>query len=307
MERPAVSVIIASWNAGPVLDRCLASLRRQQVAGGLETIVVDNASTDDTADVLRRHGDHVRAIANQRNVGFSVANNEAAQVARGSVLFFLNSDTELLSDDVLARLARVFEDPSIGLAGPMLLNPDGSLQPSCAAHPGLARALVVATGLQRLLPGGARTRIAPERWAHDRPLDTGWLMGAALAVRADLFRELGGFWLTMYAEDEDLAYRAQRRGLRVRFEPAARVMHIGNHSLAQRWSAPERAARVADAELAFLATHYAPPRRLAIRAVTGAGYAVRAGVHRALGRPQRAAVFAAMAGRYAAATNAGPN
>jgi GT2 family glycosyltransferase len=124
-------------------------------------------------------------------------------------------------------------------------------------------------------------------------------MGAAIALRAGVFRELGGFWPTMYAEDQDLAYRAQARGLRVRFDPAVTVMHVGNHSLAQRWSAPERAARVAHAELAFLRTHYGRPRSAAIRAVAGLGYAGRAVAHRVLGRRERSAVYAAMAHEYA--------
>ena len=304
MERVRVSVIIASWNAAAVLGRCLDSVRSQRVAGGFETIVVDNASTDDTASLLARHRDHVRDITNDENAGFSAANNQAADVAGGDVLFFLNSDTELRSTDVLERLARVLDDRSVGVAGPMLVNPDGSLQPSCGAHPGVVRAFLVATGAQRLLPDRLRMRLAPDRWSHDRAADIGWLMGAAIAVRADLFRELGGFWPTMYAEDEDIAYRAQRRGLRVRFEPTAVVMHVGNHSLAQRWSDAERAARVADAELAFLWVHYGAPRRQAIRAITGAGYAARAAVHRALGRRDRAAVFAAMARRYASRPSA---
>jgi N-acetylglucosaminyl-diphospho-decaprenol L-rhamnosyltransferase len=301
VERLRASVIIASWNAADVLEPCLASLARQEVRGGLETIVVDNASTDGTAAVLRRHAGHVRAIVNDTNAGFSAANNQAAREARGDVLFFLNSDTELLGDDVVEHLAAVAEAGDVGIAGPLLLNPDGTVQASCAAHPGVVRAVLVATGAHRLLPAALRARVAPEHWPHDRVLDTGWVMGAAMAVRASVFAELGGFWPTMYAEDQDLAYRAQQLGLRVRFDPAIRVVHVGNHSLAQRWSDAERHARVARAELAFLNTHYGPVRRTAIRAVVGAGYAARAVAHRLLGRRDRAAVYRAMARVYAPA------
>jgi GT2 family glycosyltransferase len=124
-------------------------------------------------------------------------------------------------------------------------------------------------------------------------------MGAAIAIRAELFRELGGFWETMYAEEQDLAYRVQERGLRVRFERSASVMHIGNHSLAQQWSGAERATRVARAELAFLDAHYGRPRAAAIRAITGTAYAGRAIVLRLLGRRGRARVYGAMARVYA--------
>jgi GT2 family glycosyltransferase len=292
-------VIIPSWNAGDVLGRCLESLERQELAGGFETIVVDNGSTDGTQELLRRHAGRVRVISNDHNTGYSNANNQAAREARGDILFLLNSDTELLAPDTLERLFEVVEAPGVGLAGPLLLNPDGSVQPSCAAHPGVIRALVIGTGLHRLLPQRALRRLAPEFWSHDRPIDTGWLLGAAVAVRADVFRALGGLWLTEYAEDEDLAYRVQRQGLRVRFDNSARIMHVGNHTLGKSRTDAQRAAKVAEAELAFLRTHYPRRRTVLIRAIVGGSYAARALVHRALGHGARAALYRAMAGVYA--------
>jgi GT2 family glycosyltransferase len=294
-------VIIAAWNAADVLGPCLDSLERQAVDGGFETIVVDNASTDHTSQVLAARGERVRALVNERNAGFSQANNQGASEARGEVLVFLNSDTELLAPDVLEGLAKVASEPDVGLAGPMLVNPDGSLQPSCAPFPTVPRALLTATGATHLLPPRLRARFAPHRWAHDRPIDTDWLMGAVLAMRADVFEELGGFWpaTEMYAEEKDLAHRVAQHGLRVRFVPSARVMHVGNHSNAKRWSDAERAAVVAAADLTFLRVNYSRPRTAAIRAVEGSGYAVRALVHGALGRRRAAAVFRAMAAVYA--------
>jgi GT2 family glycosyltransferase len=293
-----LSVIIATWNAADVLGACLDSVERQAVAGGAETIVVDNASTDSTQELLRNYEARVRVILNDVNARYAGANNQAAELAQGEILFFLNSDAELRGTDVLERLADALEDREVAIAGPLLVNPDGSLQPSCGAHPGLGRALLVGVGAHRLLPDSVRARIAPDHWSHDRSADTDWVMGAALAIRADLFRELGGFWETTYAEEQDLAYRAQERGLRVRFEHSASVMHIGNHSLAQQWSDAVRAARVAQAELAFLKAHYGRARAAAIRAVTGTAYAGRALAFRLLGRRPRARVYAAMARVY---------
>lgn len=269
---------------------------------GAEVIVVDNASTDGTAELLREHSDRVRVISNPENVGFSAGNNQAASEARGRVLFFLNSDTELLSPDVLERLAGSVEADGVAMAGPMLVNPDGSLQPSCAAHPSITRALIVGAGVHRWLPNAVLRRVAPEFWPHDHPLDTDWVKGAAVAVRADVFRQLGGFWPIMYSEEEDLAYRAQERGLRVRFENGVRVMHVGNHSNRQRWTTPVRAARSASAEISFLRAHYRAPRRSLIRLITGAAYGARAIVHAALGHREQSAVYRAMARVYAAGT-----
>jgi GT2 family glycosyltransferase len=297
-----VSVIIASWNACEVLERCLDSLAAQDVRGGFETIVVDNASSDGTAELLRARSGQVRVVSNQENVGFSLANNQAARVASGDILFFLNADTELLSPDVLERLACAVEAEGVGLAGPRLVNPDGSLQPSCAAYPSVHRALIVGAGFHRLLPNALLERVAPEFWSHDHPIDTGWVMGAAVAVRAEVFHRLGGFWPIMYSEEEDLAFRAQEQGLRVRFENAVQVMHVGNHSNTQRWSSPVRAARIASAEISFIRAHYSRPRAAAIRAITAVAYAVRAIAHRALRRAEPAAVYHAMARVYVSGT-----
>jgi GT2 family glycosyltransferase len=296
-----ISVIIASWNAARFLDPCLDSLATQQVRGGFETIVIDNASTDGTAELLRRRGEAVRIITNDHNAGFSAANNAGAEVARGDVLLFLNSDTELLAPDVLERLAEAAEQDDVGIVGPRLVNPDGTVQSSCAGHPSVTRALAVATGVHRVLPDRVRARIAPEGWSHDRSIDTGWVMGAALAIRASVFGEVGGFWstTTMYAEDEEIAFKVQQRGLRVRYDTSIRVLHHGNGSNALRWTDAERAERIASAERAFLCQYYSRPRALAIRAIVGAGYAARALVHGLLGRRDRSAAFRAMASAYA--------
>jgi GT2 family glycosyltransferase len=299
MERPRVSVIIATWNAGDVLGLCLDSLEEQEVTGGFETIVVDNASTDGTPALLRSYADRVRVITNDHNAAYSGANNLAAREARGEVLLFLNSDTALLAPDVVERLATAATAEGVGLAGPMLLYPDGTLQPSCAAYPTVGSTALVGLGLHRILPDRLLARVAPQFWSHNRPLDTEWLMGAALAARADVFRELGGFWSHLYGEDTDLAYRVRRRGLTVRFESRAKVMHIGNHSLSRRWNDAERAEHVARAELAFLQAHYSRPRALAVRAVAAAASGARAGAHALAGHRERARVFRSMARVYA--------
>ncbi|HEX8645998.1 MAG TPA: glycosyltransferase family 2 protein [Thermoleophilaceae bacterium] len=296
------SVIIATWNTRDLLADCLDSIREQDLPGGLETIVVDNASTDGTAELLaeRAAAGEVRVIANARNAGFAEANNQGAAAARGRILFLLNSDTRLTAPDTLARLADAAEAPGVGVAGPMLLNPDGSLQASCAAHPSPGRALLVGAGLHRLVPDRLRPRLSPDTWSHSAAADVDWLKGAALAIPAGEFQAVGGLWPTMYGEEQDLALKLRRRGLRVRFEPAARVVHVGNQTASKRWSDAGRARRVAHAELLFLRTHYPRPRAAAIRSITGTAYAARALAHTLLRHRGQAAVYRALARTYAA-------
>jgi N-acetylglucosaminyl-diphospho-decaprenol L-rhamnosyltransferase len=290
------TVIVVTWNAAEVLDRCLDSVRRQEVSGGIETIVVDNASTDGTAGVLARHSDHVTAIRNEENRGFSGGNNQGAQAARGDVLHFLNSDTELLQQDALERLMLELARPGVGLVGPRLENPDGTLQSSCRAHPGVLRALLVGAGAHRALPNPALARVFPAGWSHDEARDVDWVVGAALSVRADAFRYVGGFWPIHYAEEQELARELQRCGFRVRFVPGVRVMHVENVSNKQRFSLPERAARTAEAERAFVDKHYTRRRGGLIRRITASGHLARAAALRRLGHAERADVYAAMAG-----------
>jgi GT2 family glycosyltransferase len=299
VEAPRGSVIIPTWNTRDLLTACLESVLAQELPGGLETIVVDNGSTDGTGELLRSLGAAVRVIANTENAGFAAANNQAAAEARGRILFFLNSDTRLTAPDTLAELADAVDQPGVGIAGPLLLNPDGSLQPSCAAYPSVGRALLVGAGLHRLVPNRLRARLSPDTWTHDRRADVDWLKGAALAVRADLFRAAGGFWPLMYGEEQDLAYRVAQRGRAVRFTPAARVVHVGNQTASQRWSEADRAARVGNAELQFLYTHYSRPRAAAIRLITGSAYRARGVVHGLLGRRREAGVYRALASAYA--------
>jgi GT2 family glycosyltransferase len=289
------SVIVVTWNASEVLDRCLESVHRQEVDGGLETIVVDNASTDGTEAVLARHAGRIRVIRNDRNLGFSVGNNQGAAAASGEILHFLNSDTEVVDRDALERLADALGERGVGLAGPRLVNPDGTLQPSCSAHPTVLRALAVGSGLHRLLPNRIVARVFPPHWSHDESRNTGWLVGAALSVRAATFRDVGGFWPIQYSEEQDLAWEIQRRGLAVRYVHDVRVVHVGNFSNQQRWSSPEGAGRKAEAELAFLAKHYSRPRAAAIRLITATGHAGRSAILRRLGETERADVYRSMA------------
>ena len=292
------SVIVVTWNAAEVLDRCLESIGRQVVEGGLETVVVDNASTDRTEAVLVRHADAIRVIRNAENLGFSGGNNQGAEAAKGEVLHFLNSDTELLQPDALQRLGEALRADRVGMVGPRLVQPDGTLEPSCTAHPTVPASLAVALGLHRLLPNRALARIYPRAWSHDESRTMDWLVGAALSVRADVFRAVGGFWPIQYGEEADLARKVQDRGYTVRFVHDVSVMHVGNVSNQQRFSAPARAGRAARAEVAYLDRHVGGVHAAAIRSIVGAGHAGRAAVLGLLGERERAAVYRSMAGVY---------
>lgn len=205
------SVVTVAYNSGESLTRLLDSLAGQDEL--LETIVVDNGEPGpELADAEVREG--VRVIRPGRNLGFAGGCNAGAGEARGDVIAFLNPDT-VLAAGALAALGEAARDPEVGVAmarlrlldRPELLNSGGNV--------------VHVTGLAWAGGYGEPAELVAER------TDVPYPSGAAMAIRADLFRELGGFCeeLFMYQEDLELGWRARLLGLRLVVEPGADVYH----------------------------------------------------------------------------------
>lgn len=233
-----LSFIIVSWNVSALLRRAIESMLADAVGLSFEIIVVDNASTDGTADMLRAAFPPVRLIANTENVGFTRANNQALAVAQGRFLFLLNPDAELERGAV--RALRSFMDAPangrVGIAGPQLVYPDHRLQSSRRRFPTLATALLESTPLQQWFP---RNRVLDRYYVRDTSdqaaQDVDWLVGAALFVRRAVYDAIGGFdeRFFMYSEELDWCQRAHAAGWRVVYVPQARVVHYEARSSEQ--------------------------------------------------------------------------
>ncbi|MCS7039345.1 MAG: glycosyltransferase family 2 protein, partial [Anaerolineae bacterium] len=153
MASPVVSILIVSWNVRDYLLRCLASLAAGADGLSYEVIVVDNASRDGTVAAVQAQFPAVRVMANATNRGFTAGNNQALAVARGAFFFLLNPDTEV-QPDAIAELHRfLVAHPDVGIVGPRLLYPDGSLQSSRRRFPTLATLFTESTVVQEYLPG----------------------------------------------------------------------------------------------------------------------------------------------------------
>jgi GT2 family glycosyltransferase len=199
----AISVVIVAYNNGPALPRCLRSLEDE----GVEVLVVNNG------DPIPRP-DGARLLSPRRNLGFAAGCNLGAAHASGDVLLFLNPDT-VVAPGAPAELARTLEDPTVGIAMPRLRLLD---------HPELLNSggnVLHVTGLA--WAGGYGERAD----AIDAVRDVTYATGAAMAIRAELFRALGGFTeeLFMYQEDLELGWRVRLAGLRVVVTPRADVYH----------------------------------------------------------------------------------
>ena len=226
-----LSIVIVSWNVRDLLRRCLYSIPDTGYSvlgtGCVEVIVVDNASTDGSVEMVQAKFPGVRLIANADNRGFPAANNQGIAIAQGRHVFLLNPDTEVVDDALAAMVSFADAHPDVGVVGPQLLNPDGSVQSSRRRFPTLLTALFESTWLA---PHAPRRLLARYR-VLDRPdeatQDVDWVDGAALMARREAIQQVGpldeGFF--MYSEELDWCRRFREAGWRVVYLPEARIVH----------------------------------------------------------------------------------
>jgi GT2 family glycosyltransferase len=212
---PAVSVCIANWNCRDLLRACLTSLCDDFQGVRFEIIVVDNASTDGAADMVAREFPDVVLVRSSKNRGFATACNQAARLASGRYLFFLNNDTAVPAGTLRRLLDYAEAHPEAGMIGPRLVGPDGRPQVSCRPRPTVATLLHRAVLLRwtGLLKRGYRRYRREPLPADTSPRKVETLMGAAVFLRRQLFFDVGG-WdedFTFGGEDFDLSFRIGKR------------------------------------------------------------------------------------------------
>ncbi len=230
-----VSVCIANWNCRDMLRACLSSLQPPLQDVAIEVIVIDNASTDGAADMVEREFPKVVLIRNPSNVGFARANNQAAEVARGRYLFFLNNDT-VVPRGVLRQLLEYCEaHPEVGMVGPRLRDRGGQTQVSYRQRPTLMTFLH-RTSLFRLtgLLKGSYRRYRREEFHPETTRAVEVLMGAAVFLPREVFFTCGA-WdedFQFGGEDIELSTRVSRHYALV-YLPSVEVMHYGRVSTRQ--------------------------------------------------------------------------
>ena len=224
--------------AGQVEDSPWRETRRarsEDARLAVEIIVVDNASGDGTAQMVRERFPPVHLIANASNRGFAAANNQGLAVASGRHVLFLNPDTLVHPGALAAMVGTLDADEKIGACGPQLLNADGSIQPSARRFPDYGALLHQYTPLRLLrLCRGAYRRYKMADFDFSSAADVDSLMGAAMCVPRRVLEKVGAFdeRFFVYLEEVDLCRRIREAGYRVRFEPAGRITHLGGVSAA---------------------------------------------------------------------------
>ncbi len=265
--KPDASIVIVNWNAGGLLADCLASLG----AGDeplVELIVVDNASTDGSVPGALRSSGGTRLIRNAENVGFARACNQAIRGSAGRYVLLLNPDARLAGGALAALVGFMDRHPEAGAAGPALLNPDGSLQPSGWSVPSLRQLLAVHPLVARLLP-------APDDPLRHRDFgrvaEVDEVSGACLIVRRAAIDGAGlldeRFFL--YFEDVDWCLRLKRAGWKVYWVPDARVVH---HWRSKTDPSPQASVHHQRSRLWYVRKHFGQGPWLLLRLLSVAVY-----------------------------------
>jgi hypothetical protein len=228
-----LSVIIVNYNSTAYLLRCLASLYKQAQGIDFETIVVDNASTDNGVALIARQFPQARLVKSETNLGFAVANNRGFALSSGENLLFLNPDTVILGTAVQTALGVLSRLGDAGAVGCTLLNSDSTIQTSAILRfPTILNQVLSADVLHRALPRLPLWGIAPLFAGSGTVQEVEAISGACMFVKRKAFEAAGMFdkRYFMYAEDVDLCYGIRVSGFKVYYTGDARIVHHGGKS-----------------------------------------------------------------------------
>jgi GT2 family glycosyltransferase len=257
-----LSVVIVNYNTRDLVSQCIDSLISQASKLSFEIILVDNASTDGSCQVIESKFPSVRIVRNARNLGFAAANNQGLALARGQLLLLLNSDTIVMpgSLDKMSDAAEFNHD--VGIVAPKLVYPDGSLQMSYGALPNLMAVFCSFFEIKTLIPHSMRRSLGRSRWTRLLGKTTAnyvdWFSGgevttkvlsrdllatgACLLIRRQCFEEVGFLDpnIFMYCEDADYCQRVHAAGWKILYLSEATVIHIkgGTAGERYRWTSP---------------------------------------------------------------------
>ena len=264
-----LAVVIVSYRARQLLAECLDSLFAHPPAMPWEAVVVDNASDDGSADLVRKRYSAVRLLANDANLGFARAANQGASAARADFVCFLNSDARVMPGTLDRLVAILRQQPGVGAVGPRTTGSDGHVIRSCFKFPTLARPLFNVRPLRTVL-GPSTLALAYEPWDPTTTRAVDWVTGACLMVRRDALERLGAFdpEFFMYFEDVDFCRRLWVAGRAVWYVGDAVVVHytrgstLGVHT-------PGLFLMEQRSRLRYFRKHYGVPGMVFIRGAMG--------------------------------------
>ncbi|MBI4686408.1 MAG: glycosyltransferase family 2 protein [Nitrospirae bacterium] len=291
-----LSVVIVSYNTIGLLEACIRSVL-SNLPTCSEIIVVDNASTDGSSEMIKKTFSMVRLIENKENLGFGKANNQGITISRGQYILLLNSDAEIKPNAINIMINFIGEYPTIGMIGPRLLNDDGTTQPSVSTLPNLWYVFLRMFRLKGLFPTFLKTvALRYGLFGHtvkshfqseaNKALEVDFITGACMLIRRDVIEQVGMFDenFFMYVEDVDLCKRIKESGWKIYYYPESEIVHFGG-----------RSSGGACRDLSFVSykslyyyfrKHYGKPYELGVRLIVVIALGIRAGFNLML-RPIR--------------------
>jgi N-acetylglucosaminyl-diphospho-decaprenol L-rhamnosyltransferase len=263
---PRVSALVVAYNTRDLVLEALASLAAE---AEVETIVVDNASADGTADAVARDFPRVQLVRSGENLGFAAGTNLAASRASGEFLLLLNPDAALCPGALATMLGLLHDKPHAAAVGPALVYTDGRPQDAAFRFPGLAQLALDVFPVPRL----AGSRLNGRVRAHDEPVQIDHPLGACMRIRRAAWQDVGpldeGYF--MYVEEVDWCRRARRRGWQIWHTPRAVVRHRAGAATSQQPDA--MFAQLWRSRLRYYQRFHGPAYNRAVHALVRVGLA----------------------------------
>jgi GT2 family glycosyltransferase len=228
-----ISVIVVSFNTRDLLRECLTGLTRECEGIRAEIFVVDNVSSDGSADMVEREFPDVKLIRSDVNLGFAAANNKAFPLCAGRYIVLLNSDAFLHPGALRLAVSHMDAEPATGLGGARLVGRDGGWQPSARCFPSPLSDLLTLTGLSARYPESRFFGRFDRTWAdQNAAAEVDWVPGAFAIIRRDVLERVGYFdeAFFLYYEEVDLCRRILFAGYQIRYWPDVTVIHLGGES-----------------------------------------------------------------------------
>jgi len=229
-KKPSLSIIVLNYNTKELLGDCLKSIKKAKTDGfSIETIVVDNASTDGSAEMVKKEFPNIKLIESRKNIGFAAGNNLGIPQTKGRYVLFLNPDTKVFPDTLKVMVEFMDKNSRVGAATCRIELPSGKLDDAChRGFPTPWNAFAHFSGLAKLFPksklfAGYSLGYLPKNKIHQ--IDSG--CGAFLMVRRKAGEGIGWwdenyFW---YGEDLDFCYRLKEKGWKIFFVPKVKIIH----------------------------------------------------------------------------------
>ncbi len=251
-----VTIIVVSYNTCNILQQCLMYLEELTDAFNAQVIIVDNASSDGSAEMVETCFPLYTLIRNQKNLGFACANNQGIRFAKGEFILLLNSDAFLTAEALQVLIDYAVQHNKVGICGPQLINSDGTWQRSYGLIPSPRSAILDALGFTSLrhVVFKALWKLTGDYW---RPKSVEYVDGACLLIRRAVIEQIGVLdeRFFFFVEDADFCHRAWQRGWKVAYVPKSRVLHLRGQSSSKK-NASHSQKLMRPSLQAFVTAHY---------------------------------------------------